>query len=147
MRIKDKRIYRSKKKFKELTIGEVFEMDEWDICIKQTPIIVDSKTCWNAVDLKWGATLKVSDEEEVVPLDADLVINSKEKVENTKHCTFAKAFEWMRDGGKVTNGRLWDDDCIARLDEDGNLVDGCGDLFGELNTEELFNDEWILINE
>ena len=149
MKIKDKRPFRLKKKFKDLHIGDAFEEENGDICMKTTPVSQsdDSRSCWNAVDLQYGVSLRISDDTAVTPLDADLMINSKEKAENTEHCTFATAFEWMRDGGKVTNGRLWDDDCIAMLNEDGNLVDGCGDLFGELNTEEIFNDEWILINE
>ena len=61
-------------------------------------------------------------------------------MENMKNLSFGK----MRDGGKVTN-KYWDADMVAMLNDDGELVDGCGDLFDNLTTEEIFNDDWILI--
>lgn len=68
-----------------------------------------------------------------------------EELENIENATFAMAYRWLRSGKTVTNAK-WDD-CIAKLNKDGDLVDGCDELYENLTTEEIFNDEWILMNE
>lgn len=143
MRVNDNR---KQLKFNDLRLGDVFEDEHNNLCIKTAP--VEEKGIafdgWNAVDLEFGLCMKFLDGEEVTKLDAVLQINECVKSGDSVYFTFAKAFEWMRDGGKVTN-KDWDSDMVAMLNDDGYLVDGCGDLFENLTTEEIFNDNWILI--
>lgn len=143
MRVNDNR---KQLKFNDLRLGDVFEDKHDNLCIKTSPVEERGITFdgWNAVDLEFGLCMKFSDHEEVTKLDAVLQINERVKNGDTQYSTFASAFEWMRNGGKVTN-KYWDADMVAMLNDDGELVDGCGDLFDNLTTEEIFNDDWILI--
>ncbi len=47
----------------------------------------------------------------------------------------AMAYRWPRSGRTVTNA-MWND-CIAKQNEDGDLVDGCDELYENPVGEEL----------
>jgi hypothetical protein len=73
MKIADNRCS-SKVMFKNILYGEIFEDEDGDICIRM-PMIENEFSSWNAVLLSSGNTACFDDDDEVVKLNAELVIS------------------------------------------------------------------------
>lgn len=72
MRVKDKRIL----DFKDIEVGDVFESQDGDILMKTEEIVKGDERV-NAVELYVGALDWCEEYEDVIPLDADLVIKNR----------------------------------------------------------------------